>query len=80
MRFAVTAATLFALATSVFAQTADFDALRKPEANEKVPAGQSYEVTWDIGNEKYTTGNVKIHLIGGETQQTLVPLMDIASK
>jgi hypothetical protein len=79
MRFAITAASaVLAMAASVFAQTADFDPIFTPADGEVVNAGSTFEITWEAP-AKYAAGTVSISLIGGETQKTQVPLLDIAS-
>lgn len=77
MRFSV--ATILAFAATAFAQTADFDPIYAPKANEIIPAGSTYTITWKAP-AKYSEGTVKIELIGGATQGTQVPLTDIACK
>ncbi|KAH0595607.1 hypothetical protein MHUMG1_06783 [Metarhizium humberi] len=76
MRFSV--ATILAFAATAFAQTADFDPIYTPKADETIPAGSTYTITWKAP-AKYSEGTVKIGLIGGATQGTQVPLIDIAS-
>lgn len=82
MRFTVSVATaVMAFAAAAFAQsapTADFDPVTKPESNEVVPAGKTYEITWQVP-DKYAAETISISLIGGETQDTQVPLSDIAT-
>lgn len=79
MRFFTSAAALMAMVSAAFAQTADFDPVYKPENNEQIPAGSTYEITWQAP-AKYSQGTISIHLIGGATQNTQVPLADIACK
>ncbi|KAK8925193.1 hypothetical protein VCV18_005619 [Metarhizium anisopliae] len=76
MRFSV--ATILAFAATAFAQTADFDPIYAPTPNEKIAAGSTFTITWKAP-AKYSEGTVKIELIGGATQNTQVPLADIAS-
>jgi len=76
MRSAVYAA-IAAFASSVLAQTAGFDAITKPAKDESIPAGETYTVEWTPA-AKYT-GTVKLGLIGGASNLSLVPLGDIAS-
>ncbi|KAI9897537.1 hypothetical protein N3K66_007393 [Trichothecium roseum] len=78
MRFFTTASALMAMITSALAQTADFDPVYTPKNNEKIPAGSTYEITWQAP-AKYADATISIHLIGGATQNTQVPLTDIAS-
>lgn len=68
-----------ALAATAFAQTADFNPIYKPDANQVIPAGSTFDIVWDAP-AKYEAGSVSIHLIGGATQNTQVPLLDIAGK
>lgn len=77
MRFSV--ATILAFAATAFAQTADFDPIYAPTPNEKIAAGSTFTITWKAP-AKYSEGTVKIELIGGATQNTQVPLADIACK
>jgi hypothetical protein len=69
---------LAAFAATVLAQTADFDPVTKPLDNEKIPAGETYEIVWQAP-AKYAEGTVSLHLIGGESQGSQVPLADIAA-
>jgi len=64
MRFSLFS--LLALASAVLAvePTADFDAINKPDKDEKIPAGSTYEIKWDAP-AKYASANIKISLIGG---------------
>jgi len=75
MRFSV--ATVLAFAAAVLAQTEGFNVITKPTQDEKVPAGATYEVTWQPGPEKYA-GPITIALVGGATQQSLVTLDTLA--
>ena len=77
MHFASSAvAGLLALATSAFAQTAGFDPIFKPLDNEVIAAGSTYPISWNA--TMYTSESVSISLIGGATQDTQVPIMDVA--
>jgi hypothetical protein len=76
MRSAVYAA-VAALASSVLAQTTGFDAITKPAKDETIAAGETYTVEWTPA-AKYT-GTVKLGLIGGASNLTLVPMGDIGS-
>jgi len=80
MRFFATASALLAMATAAIAQeqTADFNPVYSPETDENVVAGSTFEITWEAP-EKYAAGTVSIHLIGGATQGTQIPIADIAS-
>lgn len=77
MRFSI--ATVLAFAASAFAQAADFDPIYTPKANEVVPAGAPFTVTWEAP-AKYLDGTITIELIGGATQNTQTKLSTIASK
>ncbi|KID76938.1 uncharacterized protein G6M90_00g102420 [Metarhizium brunneum] len=76
MRFSV--ATVLAFAATAFGQAADFDPIYAPKPNEIITAGSTFTITWKAP-AKYSEGTVKIELIGGATQNTQVPLLDIAS-
>jgi hypothetical protein len=78
MKFLASVSALAAFAATVLAQTKDFDPIYKPEANQKLTAGQTFEITWGAP-AKYAAGTVSIHLIGGATQNTQVPLADLAA-
>ncbi|KAI0154815.1 Ser-Thr-rich glycosyl-phosphatidyl-inositol-anchored membrane family-domain-containing protein [Xylariaceae sp. FL1272] len=76
MRATIAFASVFALATSVLAQetTEGYAAMSAPAKDEKVPAGETYEIKWDAG--KYT-GDATIELLGGKTEGTLMILNTI---
>jgi len=76
MRFSI--ATVLAFAASAFAQAADFDPIYTPKANEVVPAGAPFTVTWEAP-AKYLDGTITIELIGGATQNTQTKLSTIAT-
>ncbi|KAM0271431.1 hypothetical protein ACHAQH_009085 [Verticillium albo-atrum] len=79
MRFATTAvAALVAFVSSAVAQNPDFNPVYKPAANEEIAAGSTYKIEWSAP-AKFADVTIKIALIGGETQNTQVPLLDIAS-
>ncbi|KAH7328918.1 Ser-Thr-rich glycosyl-phosphatidyl-inositol-anchored membrane family-domain-containing protein [Stachybotrys elegans] len=67
-----------AMAASVLAQTADFNPVYTPLENEVIPAGTTYEVTWDAP-AAYADGTITITLIGGATQGSQVPIQQIAA-
>lgn len=79
MRFTLTTAVL-AFASSVLAAdpTDGFDVISKPGQDEQVPAGATYEVTWEP-NSNYT-GTISLSLLGGASQGTLQNLGPLASK
>lgn len=78
MRFFASASALLAMATSVVAQTPGFNPIYTPGNYEAVPAGAPFEITWSApGN--WRNDKVQIELIGGASQQTLVPMGTIAS-
>jgi hypothetical protein len=76
MRFTIPA--ILAMATSVLAQTPDFNPIYKPEKESTINAGSTFEITWEAP-AKYAQSTVSIHLIGGVDQDHQVPLLDIAS-
>lgn len=79
MQFTMSAAAaILAMASSVLAQTAGFNPVFTPESGSVVPAGSVFEITWDAPAE-YADGTISISLIGGATQNTQVPLADIAA-
>jgi hypothetical protein len=78
MRFFASASAILAFAASVIAQTPGFDPIFTPGLNEKVPAGETFEITWEA-TEPYKNANIKISLIGGASQATLQPIADITS-
>lgn len=72
MRFSLSAATAaLVMATSAFAQegqvTSDFDPVTSPSANQTIPTGQSFPITW-TPISKYDAVQVKIELVGGHYQ------------
>lgn len=80
MRFTLTvAAAVMAFASSVIAQTAGFIPVTVPTSNEEVDAGSDFEIQWTVP-AAYADGTVSLHLIGGESQGTQVPLADIAGR
>lgn len=79
MQFTVSAAAFLAFVAKAMAQTADFDPIFTPEAWSAVPAGESFKITWQAP-PKYAGQKITISLIGGESQNTQVPIKDIASK
>ncbi|KAM0424772.1 hypothetical protein ACHAPT_010082 [Fusarium lateritium] len=78
MQFTISAAAFLAFAAKAFAQTADFDPIFKPEAWSSVAAGETFQITWDAP-AKYAGQKVTISLIGGDSQNTQVPIKDIAT-
>lgn len=79
MQFSISAAAVLAFVASAFAQTADFDAVNAPAAWEVLPAGSTFKISWQAP-AKYDGETISISLIGGATQGTQVPLIDIACK
>lgn len=78
MRFSITA--VLAFAATAFAQIAqdpDFDSIYAPDKSEKVPAGSTYEIKWNLGSKK--AGKVSITILGGDDPASLVPKDPIAS-
>ncbi|KAK2046959.1 hypothetical protein LZ31DRAFT_172550 [Colletotrichum somersetense] len=78
MQFTISAAAFLAFAASALAQNPNFDPVYKPTSNEKVNAGSSLTIEWDAP-DAFKDVTVAISLIGGATQNTQVPLMDIVS-
>jgi hypothetical protein len=78
MKFFSAAAAVLAFAAQALAQTADFDPIYTPSNGEVVPAGKTYKITWSAP-AKYSAETISIHLIGGASQNTQVPLQDIAA-
>ncbi|KAK7426410.1 hypothetical protein QQZ08_007165 [Neonectria magnoliae] len=78
MQFSISAAAVLAFVASAFAQTADFDAVNAPTAWEVLPAGSTFKIEWQAP-PKYDGKTISISLIGGATQGTQVPLINIAS-
>jgi hypothetical protein len=78
MQFTMSVAALVAMASSVLAQTADFDPVYTPDNNQVIPAGQVFEITWSAP-EKYAEETVSIQLIGGATQDSQQVLSDLVS-
>ncbi len=63
-------ATVLALATAVAAQVPGFHPIIKPTEGEKVAAGSTYEIVWELTNADHP-GTVAIDLLGGATPGTL---------
>lgn len=77
-------AALLALAASALAQangdaTAHFDVLDKPEVNQKVPAGKTFQIVWQPSAE-YNDDTVSLHILGGESFNTLQDKGEIVGK
>jgi hypothetical protein len=79
MKFTLSVPALLALASTAFAQTADFDPVNSPSFNEVITAGKPFTIQWEAP-AKYATGTITIELIGGATQGTQVPLNTIVCK
>merc|ERR1712169_152214 len=77
MRFFASVSAALAFAASAIAQTADFNPIYTPTEGAEVPAGSTFEITWQAP-AKYKDQTVSISLIGGASQGTLVPIADIA--
>ena len=69
MRYSFVSAALLALSTSVYAQTAGFDAIVIPVRDQAVPAGKAFEIVWQPG--VWTNGTASITLLQGATDATL---------
>ncbi|KAI8212653.1 hypothetical protein K4K53_012242 [Colletotrichum sp. SAR 10_77] len=78
MRFTISAAAFLAFAANVLAQNPNFDPVTKPLSQEKIAAGSTYTIEW-TAPDAFKDVTVSISLIGGATQNTQVPLLDIAS-
>ncbi|KAK2020127.1 hypothetical protein LZ32DRAFT_597761 [Colletotrichum eremochloae] len=78
MQFKISAAAFLAFAASALAQNPNFNPVYKPTSNEKVNAGTSLTIEWEAP-AAFKDVTVSISLIGGATQNTQVPLMDIVS-
>jgi len=72
MQFTMSAAAFAAFVSAVLAQTADFDPITKPLKDEKVAAGSTYQVEWQVATQYL--GPVTVSLLGGATPGTLQPL------
>lgn len=70
-------ATALAFAGAAFAQTSGFNVFLTPSSGEVVKAGESYTIQWQ--HNANWPGEVTLKLIGGETQNTQVPIGDIAT-
>jgi hypothetical protein len=78
MRFTVSAAALLAFAGAAFAQTDGFDPITKPLKDESIPAGSTYEVTWEASADY--NGTVTLILLAGSSASTLQLGDSIASE
>lgn len=80
MRFSLSVSAVLAMAVSVLAAepTFDFDPVTKPDKNQVINAGSTFEITWD-SIAKYDEETISIELIGGATQGTQIPKGVIAS-
>lgn len=78
MRFSFATA-LAGLASLAAAQDPTFDAIYTPTAGQEVPAGVPFTITWDAKPDQYDNELIKIHLIGGATQNVQVPLYEIVA-
>lgn len=78
MKFLAPVSALVAFAASALAQTEGFNPIFNPEANQEIPAGKPFEITWEA-SEEFADQTISLHLIGGEDQGTQVPLADLAA-
>lgn len=78
MQFKISAAAVLAYVASTIAQTTGFDSVFSPASWETISAGETFKVEWQVP-DAYKGKTVSLSLIGGETQGTQVPLIDIAS-
>jgi hypothetical protein len=69
MRFTLSTAAFLAFASSVLAQTANFDVVTSPKKDEVVAAGATYTIVWEPDTKH--PGTVSLSLLGGETPSTL---------
>ncbi|KAF5549534.1 cell wall beta-glucan synthesis [Fusarium mexicanum] len=68
---------IYSLIAGVIAQTPDFAVISSPTAWQEVNAGDLLNVGWNVPG-KYSGQKVDIFLIGGASQGTQVPIMNIA--
>ncbi len=73
MRFAVSAATVVALATAVLAQEATdgFDQIIAPVKGQNVPVGKPFTISWLPGAYSNDSITVTIDLLQGATPESL---------
>jgi len=76
MRYSIISAAILALASSVFAQTAGFDAITSPSQGQNVVAGSSLDIIWQPGSQ---TGTITITLLQGSSPAFLSPGQTVAS-
>ncbi|KAF5606282.1 cell wall beta-glucan synthesis [Fusarium pseudocircinatum] len=69
---------IFSFIAGVIAQTPDFAVIFSPTAWQEINAGDLLNVGWNVPG-KYSGQKVDIFLIGGASQGTQVPIMNIAS-
>ncbi|KAF5234955.1 hypothetical protein FANTH_11900 [Fusarium anthophilum] len=69
---------IYSLIAVVIAQTPDFAVISSPTAWQEINAGDLLNVGWNVQG-KYSGQKVDILLIGGASQGTQVPIMNIAS-
>ncbi|KAF5689856.1 cell wall beta-glucan synthesis [Fusarium denticulatum] len=69
---------IFSFIAGVIAQTPDFAVIFSPTAWQEINAGDLLNVGWNVPG-KYAGQKVDIFLIGGASQGTQVPIMNIAS-
>jgi len=78
MRFTLSTAAFLAFASSVLAQTANFDVITSPKKDEVVAAGSTYTIVWEPDTKH--PGAVTLSLLGGETPSTLTTVATLKSK
>lgn len=79
MQFTISAAALAAFVGSVVAQNPNFNPVYRPESGEELQSGSTFTIEWEAPAE-FADVEISISLIGGATQNTQVPLLDIACK
>ncbi|KAH6892863.1 Ser-Thr-rich glycosyl-phosphatidyl-inositol-anchored membrane family-domain-containing protein [Thelonectria olida] len=78
MQVKISATAVLTDVASTIAQTTGFDSICAPDAWETIPAGKTFKVEWQVP-AAYKGKFVSLSLIGGKTQGTQIPLLDIAS-
>jgi hypothetical protein len=71
MRYSFVSAAILALVSSVFAQTANFDAITSPTQDQIVALGSPLDIVWEPGNYTASGVTVSITLLQGQTPSTL---------
>ena len=71
MRYSFVSAAVLSLASTIFAQTAGFDAMTSPTQDQSVAAGSSLNIVWDAGNYTADSDTITITLLQGADPSTL---------